>query len=202
MMYVFLCLPIMQIYYSQLCSIEQQTRQLDQLACPHCQQTRCLISHGYLYRQRHGQPLVTVGKRVFCSNRYQRSGCGRTLALSLDSTVRRLHYAGDVVLAFLLAWMAGATVQQAYFAATTIEDARNAYRWLRRFFEQISTYRSLSHTAPLSLDGTSSHLSSSPPSSPPSLRRALLGSTLTALLARFGTPLCATFQRQLQRAFW
>ena len=51
------------------------------------------------------------GKRVVCSRRYSHTGCGRTMQLYLDSTVRYLHYASWQVVAFVLALMAGMTVR-------------------------------------------------------------------------------------------
>lgn len=184
----------MQTYYSDLSSIEQQTKQLNNLSCRHCQQQNCLISHGYIYKKRHCSEPVAVGKRVFCSNRDHHTGCGRTMQLFLDSTIRYLHYAGDVVVAFMLALMTGITVQKAYYAATSTRDHRNAYRWLRRIFAQLSTYRSLLHSPPL-------QSTDSPLVGPFSLRQRLLRSTMTALLQQFGEPLCQHFQAQCQRQF-
>ena len=184
----------MQTYYSDLPSIEQQTKQLESLSCRHCQQENCLMSHGYIYKKRHCSEPVAVGKRVFCSNRDHHTGCGRTMQLYLDSTIRHWHYAGDVVVAFLLALVAGLSVQKAYCSCTATQDSRNAYRWLRRFFAQLSLYRSLSLSAPL-------QSADSPLTAPSSLRRSLLTSTMHALLPQFGQPLCRHFQTQCQRPF-
>lgn len=191
----------MQTYYSDLSSIEQQTKQLEHFLCRHCQQTNCLISHGYIYKKRHCGDPVAVGKRVFCSNRHHHNGCGRTMQLYLDSMVRYLHYAGDVVVAFILAWMTGMSVQQAYCTTTSKDNPQNAYRWLRRFFAQLSLYRSLSHSVSLRCDVPLPTSHSQPNSANSSLNRSLLTSTMNALLQRFGEPLCCHFQAQCQRPF-
>ncbi len=183
----------MQRYYPSLQAIEQQSRQLDDASCIHCQRTQQLVSHGFIYKKQTGSAPAAVGKRVWCSNRNRRTGCGRTMRLYLDSTVRHLHYTGQQVVAFLLALMAGMTVQCAYCQATGATEARHAWRWLHRLATQLSSYRSLLHQ-PL-LQGDSPILANRP------VRLRLLASTFLWLLQRFGMPLCTNYQQQLQRSF-
>jgi hypothetical protein len=186
----------MQIYYPSLHAIEQQTMQLEHAQCAHCKQTQQLVSHGFIRKkQRGGADLAAVGKRVFCSNRNSRKGCGRTMQLYLDSTVRYLHHAGSRVVALVLSLIAGMTIEQAYHQAIgATAGPRNAYHWLNRLCAQLSAYRSLSHRPPLQ-DApamVTAHCRARLPS---------LMSTFTALLQRFGQPLCAAYQAQLQRPF-
>ena len=184
----------MQRYYPSLQAIEQQTMQLDHAQCTHCQQAHQLVSHGFIRKKRVGAEPEAVGKRVFCSNRQRHTGCGRTMRLYLDSAVRWLHYTGAQVVAFMLALMAGGTVQQAYGQATGKADPRHAYRWLHRLGAQLSCYRSLAHRPPLQDAGV-------PPAGNPPGRRRLLASTFHLLLQRFGPPLCANYQRHIQQSF-
>lgn len=186
----------MHIYYLELSAIDQQTRQLDNEPCHYCAQTQ-LVSHGFVYKKCSGgaEPQA-VGKRVFCSNRQRHTGCGRTMRLYLDSTVRWLHYTGAHVVAFLLALMAGSTVQQAYGQATGRDDPRHAYRWLHRLGAQLSGYRSLSHQPPLQDADAFTPAAANRP-----VRTGLLASTCKQLLQRFGPPLCANYQRHTQRSF-
>jgi hypothetical protein len=184
----------MQVYYPDLQAIEQQTRQLDDVPCVHCRQTRQLVSHGFLYKKQVGAEPAAVGKRVFCSNRNRRTGCGRTMRLYLDATVRYLHYAGNLVVAFVLALMAGMTVQCAYCQTTGSTDARHAYRWLHRLGLQLSRYRSVSYQ--MSLPGTEP-----PVMARRSVRYGLLASTFRGLVQSFGQPLCARYQGHTQRSF-
>jgi hypothetical protein len=182
----------MKIYYASLHAIQQQTRALFHEQCRHCQQTHHLISHGFVYKKRSGsEPKQPVGKRVFCSNRHGRAGCGRTMQLYLDTTIRYLHYTGECVVAFVLALLTGATVQQAYEGATGTAEPRHAYRWLNKLFTQLSEYR----RGVYPLRWPHVETASRPP------RRGLLASTFTALLAHFGQPLCARYQQSLQRLF-
>ena len=184
----------MQRYYPSLQAIEQQTRQLDDASCIHCQRTQQLVSHGFIYKKQTGNVPAVVGKRVLCSNRHHHTGCGRTMRLYLDSTVRYLHYTGQQVVAFLLALMTGMTVQLAYYQVTGIADPRNAWRWLHRLAAQLSSYRSLSHQ-PLFQNADSPIPANRP------VRLRLLAPTFRWLLQHFGDPLCASYQQQLQRSF-
>lgn len=185
---------LMQIYYPSLQAIEQQTSQLDHAQCHHCKQPRQLVSHGFIRRKRSGDVPAAIGKRVWCSNRHRRTGCGRTLQLYLDSTLRRLHYTAEAMEALLLALLAGVTIQCAYHQATGTAAARNAYRWLRKLAAQASVHRSLAHQ-PLLPDATPMAVTAHPST------RQLLMSTVTALLGQCAAPLCTAFQRQWQRPF-
>ena len=188
----------MHIYYPSLSAIEQQTRQLDQVPCHHCRQTNQLVSHGFVYKKQTGTEPQAVGKRVFCSNRQHYTGCGRTMRLYLDATVRWLRYAGAQVVAFIWVLIAGSTVQQAYWQATGTADPRHANRWLHRLGAQLSGYRSLSHRPPLQ-DADIAAAVSVAANRP--VRYGVLASTCTQLLQRFGPPLCANYQQQTQRSF-
>jgi hypothetical protein len=182
----------MPTYYFSLSRIEQETRQLDQRVCRHCKQSHQLLSHGFIRKKTF--PSEPVGKRVFCSNRNKRTGCGRTMAWYLASVVRTKHYSGSIIIAFILAFIRGATIQEAYLNATRAASPRHAYRWLHQLESELSTYRSLFHQ-PL-ID------SSLPTDTPQFSRRSLLSTTFEALLDRFAQPLCETYQLQLQRSFF
>ena len=183
----------MQIYFQSLQAIQQQTMQLDQEQCKHCKQTQQLVSHGFIRKKRLGGEPAVVGKRVFCSNRNNHTGCGRTVQLYRDATLRYLHYAAAVVAAFLFALLAGVTAQRAYHQATGTAVPRNAYRWLSKVTAQLSVYRSLSHQPQL--------LHSSPVTAKRPLRRCVLLATVDTLRQQYGVPLCAAYQRQWQRSF-
>lgn len=214
----------MQIYYPSLPAIEQRTQQLDLTRCTHCSQTRQLISHGFIRKKRVGCEPEAVGKRVFCSNRNRRTGCGRTMQLYLDATIRYLHYAGSIVVGFIVRLMAGASVASAYQRATGSTTPRHAYRWLTALCAQLSTYRSVVHQ-PLfhavvhavvhdhahdSAQHTARDIArhppimckpKSPPTRPRPARLVLLMASIKALFVFCGQPLCAAYQQQLQRPF-
>lgn len=187
----------MQIYYPSFQAIEQITQQLENEQCCHCQQTQQLISHGMVYKKQLGGEPAMIGKRVFCSNRNHRTGCGRTIRLYLDSMVRYLHYTGQHVVAFVLALLTGMGVQQAYCQSTGTTDPRHAYRWLNKLCAKLSCYRSLWHRPAVALAQASGV---EPVCACRPVRRNLLTSTFEQLVQHFGQPLCANYQQQLQRS--
>ena len=61
-------------------------------ACPHCQRVGTLIRHGSLFGFDELSPRRKTirARRVFCSNRNSRLGCGRTVSVWLAEKIRRL----------------------------------------------------------------------------------------------------------------
>jgi hypothetical protein len=59
-----------------------------QMACPHCRRTGMVVGHGLLmgYAE-HGSELVVRGRRLLCSRRFLRSGCGRTFSVLLATVL-------------------------------------------------------------------------------------------------------------------
>jgi hypothetical protein len=184
----------MQIYYPSLQAIEQRTMQLDSARCAHCGRSHQLVSHGFIRKKQVGARPQAVGKRVYCSNRRHHTGCGRTMQLYLDASVRYLHRSGGAVVAFVLALMAGVSIQAAYHSATGSATPRHAYRWLDRLNAQASAYRSVPHLPPLRETGVRADTNRP-------ARLVALASTFTALLRALGQHPCAAFQLQLQRTF-
>src|SRR5882672_10490253 len=60
--------------------------------CPHCQVVGALIRHGYLrgYDESSPQRKTVRARRIFCSNRNARRGCGRTFSVWIADKIRRL----------------------------------------------------------------------------------------------------------------
>jgi hypothetical protein len=185
----------MRTYYPSLEALHRQTLQLESESCRHCRQTQQLVSHGFIRKKRTAAEPEAVGKRVFCSNRGRRTGCGRTMQLYLDATVRTLHHAASSVAAFVLSLLTGFSVERAYRNATGAASARHAWRWLQRLDAQLAVYRSRCHQ-PI--------LAEMPeiPCRPRSARRGLLMSTFAPIAQQFGPQLCQAVQAQWQRPFF
>lgn len=64
---------------------------LKQTPCPHCKVVGMLICHGYLtgYDDQSPQRKTVRARRIFCSNRHARRGCGRTFSVWIASKIRR-----------------------------------------------------------------------------------------------------------------
>ncbi len=65
---------------------------LKQTPCPHCKVVGALIRHGYLrgFDESSPQRQTVRARRVFCSNRNARPGCGRTFSVWCADKIRRL----------------------------------------------------------------------------------------------------------------
>ena len=71
--------------------------------CPHCKTIGTLNRHGSLvgYDDRSPPQKTLRARRVFCSNRGRRPGCGRTFSIWLDRVIRRSSLSTPTLLAFL-----------------------------------------------------------------------------------------------------
>jgi hypothetical protein len=71
--------------------------------CPHCKAVGTLIQHGSLhgYDDRNPQRKTVRARRVFCSNRHRRLGCGRTVSVWLAEKIRRTSLSARTLAAFL-----------------------------------------------------------------------------------------------------
>ena len=75
-------LQIIQFYNSQQ-EFKQLHLNLKQIQCPHCKAIGFLILHGFLYgyNESSDEPKNIRGHRIFCSNRKNRNGCGKTFSI-------------------------------------------------------------------------------------------------------------------------
>ena len=137
----------MRLFFPDLETLHRFTLELDRhqeaLSCHHCARRGQLVSHGFVYRKQHNNDKQPVAKRIFCSNRYGKTGCGRTRQLYLDHIIPRLSHTTTHLFVFLSALIAGLCISSAYCKATLIPEPRNAYHWLQRAMRQLSRYRSL-----------------------------------------------------------
>lgn len=166
--------------------------QTDALCCQHCSKKDQFVSHGFVYKKQYHAKTRPVGKRLFCSNRAGRSGCGRTIRLYLTTELARLHYTATHLTVFLLRLLAGQSTQQAYQAATQTTEPRNGWRWLNLLQRRLIDYRAFIN----------------PPIARPPARfravtkqRRILLSTLQRFFSTFGESACSQYQSKTQRAF-
>ncbi len=183
-------------FFEDFSSIDKFTLSLDyhqdKTQCVHCLKNNQFVSHGIIYKQRSMTECVPVGKRLFCSNRYGRSGCGRTVPLLISSKIPRLHYSAAVVFVFISLLLARVCVTQAYQQATGQLEARNAWRWLTKLMRQLSTYR-------CTLMSRTHALATAPKCQ--SRQLCLLLPTLAQMSNSSTDCLCSSYQFNHQRAF-
>ena len=96
--------------------------------CPYCRVVGTLNRHGALYGYDESNHRPTVrARRVFCSNRNARPGCGHTFSVWLADKIRRLGLTTAALWAFLQCAVAGSI--RAAIRAT--DDQRSERTWQR-----------------------------------------------------------------------
>ena len=72
-------------------------------ACPHCKATGLLVLHGFLrgYDESSPREKTVRARRIFCSNRNNRQGCGRTFSVWIADKIRRLSLSAGGLWTFL-----------------------------------------------------------------------------------------------------
>lgn len=77
--------------------------QLKLMSCPHCKRVGALVRHGFLrgFDDQNPRRKVVRARRVFCSNRHARPGCGRTFSVWDADKIRRLSLTTDCLWRFL-----------------------------------------------------------------------------------------------------
>lgn len=191
-----LILP-MQTFFNSLDDLQQFAASLDHhaLVCEHCHARGQFVSHGFVYKQRSQQVKEPVGKRILCSPRSGRTGCGRTVQLYLATEIPAHHYGTAQVVSFITALLASVSVVTAYCNTIGKETSRHAWRWCKTLMQQLIVYRRYLHRE--------NHTDSPIIVQPKSRSRRILLPTLQALFSRLHSGLnpVAFFQHAYQVRF-
>ena len=111
--------------------------------CPHCHTVGALMRHGSLYGFDDTSPQRKTlrARRLFCSNRQARHGCGRTVSVWLADKIRRLSLTAATLWRFLQRAAAG-SIAAAIRLTTCHLSIRTCQRLWKRFDLRQSTIRS------------------------------------------------------------
>ncbi len=136
----------MKRFYTDFDTINAFTLSLDfhqkELECAHCFKSDQFVSHGIIYKQLSSALAEKVGKRIFCSNRYGRTGCGRTFQLYIANEIPHFRYGSAHLFVFITSLLANIHIAEAYHQAIGQTETRNAWRWLSKLVKNLSEYRS------------------------------------------------------------
>ncbi len=115
------------------------------LPCPHCKVVGALIRHGYLrgYDEGDSQRTTVRARRVFCSNRHARPGCGRTFSVWCADKIRRLSLTTRALWRFLQSAVAGSIAA----AVRAVADCRRSGRTWQRLWKRFDLGQSKIRTA-------------------------------------------------------
>ena len=138
-------MPNLKQYYCTKDEFEQIHHTLKLTPCPHCKQTGMLILHGriYGYPDDSGAHDQIRGHRVYCSNRNNRTGCGRTVGILCSDFIRCFSLTAMMVWQFLKRRAAGSSKINAFRALGTRKEASTAYRLYRCLQRNITRIRTI-----------------------------------------------------------
>jgi hypothetical protein len=168
---------------------------LKQTPCPHCKVVGTLNRHGCWYGFDETSKQKTLrARRLFCSNRNARPGCGRTVSVWCADKIRRLSLSAGFLWKFLTAAAAG-SVLAAYRALPCFRSDRTLQRIWTRFHNGQSKIR----TALFGL-GPPPELPATPPAKPCHRPAAHVLAHLQATFPHADSPIAA-FQYTLRTFF-
>ena len=164
---------------------------IKQTPCPHCKVVGTLIRHGFLYGFDESNQRQTVrARRIFCSNRHARRGCGRTFSVWGADKIRRLSLTTHALWRFLQHAVASIAA-----AIRVVADCRRSDRTWQRIWKRFDLGQSKIRTA----------LSAwrPPPELPAEPSRRPAAQVLAHLQAAFPDANCpiATFQHTMRTFF-
>ena len=122
-------------------------------SCPHCEATDTLCSHGFIHKLGQFSSKHLIGKRVYCSNRHQKNGCGRTFQLYLADFIPNLHFSiVDFESEIRRCMQILIPIYPGCFSHRRCHS-RTRFRWLRKLKNKIPFIREhLIKSDPLALD--------------------------------------------------
>ncbi len=123
--------------------VERAAFSLKQSSCPHCGCVGALNRHSH---SRGNDPAVadgqTVrGQRVFCSNRGQRDGCGRTFMICLAEILPRHTRTASLVWQWLVKLLAGLSLKAAVEKLRLPFALETLYRLRRKLRQRLDHLR-------------------------------------------------------------
>ena len=131
-------------------------------ACPHCTAVGTLNGHGWLrgYAET-SSAMQRRGRRLLCSNRNRRTGCGRTLSIFLADVIPAFSTRTSTLSRMLLAIVSGLSIRASWLTVKPSGTSlRNACRLIGRIAHEQPRLRSMAcrlEPPPLPSDHPTSH---------------------------------------------
>ena len=131
-------------YCSSLDEADQYLETIKFVPCPHCAQMGFMIGHGFLKGfDADSSDEVNRGRRFFCSNRFNRSGCGRTSSLLLSSLMKGFCIGTHLLWNFLMLVASGASTKSSWEACKSSLPVENGYRLIKKLRMELPRLRTL-----------------------------------------------------------
>lgn len=130
-------------FVEQRAELDLVLGKLPLLACAHCGRCGNLIGHGFLRGYvEHGSERVVRGRRILCSDRGRKRGCGRTVSTLLTHFVERCVVTAVSLWALFSGLAEGLSVERAADKALFPLAPRSAYRTANALKKRTLSWRS------------------------------------------------------------
>lgn len=114
-------------------ALDQVLLDAKQHACPHCGRVGTLIGHGLLWGYaEQGSERVVRGRRLLCTARGRRAGCGRAWSVRLSSVMAAFCARARPLSGLLTAIVGGARLRAAWTSLAPGLSLRSGYRLWQR----------------------------------------------------------------------
>jgi hypothetical protein len=124
-------------------ALNEEALSLKQQCCQDCEQTETLNRHSFLYGNdpatKDGR--VCRGQRVFCSNRGQRGGCGRTFSIFFADILPRHTVSATLLWKLLSQLLAATSVKAAAQSLGLPFVLETLYHLLQRLRQRLDAVR-------------------------------------------------------------
>ena len=122
---------------------DQQLALIKCAPCPHCRRCGALNRHGYLkgYAPQNTRHKIIRALRVYCSNRGNAAGCGRTFSLWVADKVKRLFLNTKELWEFLQQKANTGNTSKSFKQIHSPMTGSAAFRIWKRFLKAQSTIR-------------------------------------------------------------
>ncbi len=132
-------------FYSCQKDFEQFYHNLKLTHCPNCQEVGYLILNGILYGNDEKICTKTIlrGHRIFCSNRNQRKGCGKTFSILDSGILKRFTISTRSFWLFLINIFNGMNPVPAFKTLKLSFSTTTIYRLIKTFSNAQSHLRTL-----------------------------------------------------------
>lgn len=121
-------------FYKTQAQFEAFYARLKLSLCPHCKHSGFLILHGYLYGYcEQDNSLIQRGRRVYCSNRNNKNGCGRTFSVLPACVLPNLIISAQSLWRFLQKAKSGRTLACAFRSTKCTMAQSSIYRLFKKF---------------------------------------------------------------------
>lgn len=125
---------IIKKFYKTKKEFEEFHAKLKLCPCPHCSKTGFLNLHGYLKGfPENGKEKIKKGRRIYCSNKNKKGGCGRTFSILDASYIKNFRISAKTIWHLLEKVKDGSSKAEALRTSGSTMGETTVYRIFRKF---------------------------------------------------------------------